>query len=173
MVISFWISYFQWPFFPSTLGTSDWRRVIHWYVWHVGGFISISTLKNFDTQFYKIYIFHQTYWQNTVLFLFLSVFVMLLGYVTHFLQNFVNSKPMSAISLCMGCCQVVCLTEHLWPRLGAWFSPLGVTINWHCVSKHDVNMLTHWRYQVVNSNSADLPSFQIAATFAKTRGLND
>ena len=40
---------------------------------------------------------------------------------------------MSAISLCMGCCQVVSLTEHLWPRLGAWLSPLRVTIN--CTQK--------------------------------------
>ena len=72
----------------GTLGTSDWRRVIHWYVWHMGGFISISTLNNFDIQFYKIYIFHQTHWQNTVLLLFLSVFVMLLGYVTHLFAKF-------------------------------------------------------------------------------------
>ena len=68
------------------MGISD-LRVIHCYVWNMGGFISALTLKNFDTQFYKLYIFHQTYWQNTVLFLFLSVFVILLGYVTHFLTK--------------------------------------------------------------------------------------
>ena len=67
--------------------------------------------------------------ENTVLLLFLSVFVILLGYVALFWQNLASSKPMSTISLCMGCCQVVCLTERLWPRLGAWLSRLGVTIN--------------------------------------------
>ena len=44
--------------------------------------------------------------------------------------NFASSKPVSAISLCMGFCQVVSLTEHLWPRLGACLSRLGVTINY-------------------------------------------
>ena len=50
---------------------------------------------------------------------------------------------MSAISLCMGCCQVVCLTEHLWPRLGAWLSPLGVTINWLTVVRSTMMGLRH------------------------------
>ena len=126
--VGFVIPYFQQPFVPSTVGSSDWS-VFHWYVWQIGDFISTLTLENVDTQFYKLHIFHQTYLQNTVLLLFLSVFILLLGYVALFWHNLASSKPMSAISLCMGCCQVVCLSEHLWPRLGAWLSRLGVTIN--------------------------------------------
>ena len=72
--------------------------------------------KTFDTQLYKLLIFHQIYWQNTVLLLLHSVFVILLGYVALFGPNLASSKPMSAISLCMGYCQVVCLTEYPRPR---------------------------------------------------------
>ena len=67
--------------------------------------------------------------RNAILLLFLSVSVILLRYVALFWRSLASSKPMSTISLCMGCCQVVCLSEHPWPRLGAWLSPLRVTIN--------------------------------------------
>ena len=50
---------------------------------------------------------------------------------------------MSAISLCMGYCQVVCLTEHLWPRLGAWLSPLRVTINSHHAGPWNQGIIAH------------------------------
>ena len=56
-------------------------------------------------------------------------FYLIVGICGTFWHNLASSKPMFAISLCMGCCQVVCLSEHLWPRLAAWLSRLGVTIN--------------------------------------------
>ena len=72
MVISFWIPYFHGLSFQV-----HWAPVIHWYVWQMGGFFPNLTLKNFDTQFYKFHIFHQTYWQNTVLLLFLVCYFLM------------------------------------------------------------------------------------------------
>ena len=127
-MVSFWIPYFQYPFFPSTVGTSDRKRHPLICVTHRRLHFYFDPEKRLHPTLQTSHISPNLLAKYSSL-TFPICFCILLGYVALFWQNLASSKPMSAISLGMGCCQVVCLTERPWPRLGAWLCRLGVTIN--------------------------------------------
>ena len=132
-MVSFWIPYFQYPSFPSTVGTSDRKRHPLICVTHRRLHFYFDPEKLLHPTLQTSHISPNLLAKYSSL-TFPICFCILLGYVVLFWQNLASSKPMSAISLCMGCCQVVCLTERPWTRLGAWLCRLGVTINWRITS---------------------------------------